>query len=85
MSAGQEIVRHGEAARDLFPEGSGGGVSEAHPLIWEDRAGFDRILDDMIDAARGLQNQTDKDDALAVAAKIGETCKACHERYRTKK
>ncbi len=84
-AAGQ-LRKHGEEAHHLFPEGSLQDESEALPLIWTDRASFDRILDDLIAAADRLdQVAEDQDMALAVADDVATTCKTCHEKFREKK
>ena len=83
--AGREIAAHGVAARAQFPEGSITGPSEALPVIWTDRETFDRLLDQMIDAAEALATSADRDESMALATKIGGLCKDCHATFRKKK
>ena len=84
--AAAALSRHGEEAKTLFPEGSLFGPSEALPAIWTDRAGFDRILDDLIAAAKRLDAAADDEAAYPDAATaVAETCKSCHSKYRKKK
>lgn len=84
--AAEMLRREAMAAQHLFPEGSGGGVSEALPAIWSDRAVFDRILSDLVDAAARMDAAAETEaDAMAAAADAAATCKACHADYRKKK
>ncbi|MEM7270614.1 MAG: cytochrome c [Pseudomonadota bacterium] len=83
--AGSEIARHAEAAKELFPEGSGGAPSDAKPLIWEDRAGFDRLMEDLRLASERLAFEADETpETLALIDEIGGYCKDCHGLYRAK-
>lgn len=84
-AAGREIAKHGVAARKLFPEGSLVGPSEALPAIWSDRQTFDRLLDQMNAAAERLAVSADRDEAMAMASRIGGLCKDCHATFRKKK
>ena len=49
--AATEIALHGKAAKELFPEGSLKSPSEALPLVWDDKATFNRLFDEMVEAA----------------------------------
>jgi cytochrome c556 len=83
--AAAQLSEHGEAARHLFPEGSLMDPSEAVEAIWTDRDGFDRLLDEMIEAAARLDAAAeDRDASLRVADDVADTCKSCHEKYRQK-
>jgi cytochrome c556 len=46
----------GAAMTGKFPEGSGGGVSEALPAVWSDRARFEALARDLEVTARGLEH-----------------------------
>lgn len=83
--AGREIARHGAAARDQFPGGSLIAPSEALPAIWTDRETFDRLLDQMTEAAEQLSASADRDEAEALVSRIGGLCKDCHATFRQKK
>lgn len=83
--AGREIAKHGVAARSQFPEGSLTGPSEALPLIWSDRARFDLLMHQMIDAAEQLKVSADRDESMVLVDRIGATCKDCHATFRKKK
>jgi len=55
-AAAREIAEDSGAALTLkFPEGSEGGVSEALPAIWSDRARFEALARDLETTARGLE------------------------------
>ena len=83
--AGREIAKHGAEARELFPEGSLTAPTEALPVIWSDRETFDRLLDQMTDAAEKLAVSADRDEATALSNRIGGLCKDCHATFRKKK
>ena len=50
QESGETIAAGLADAQDLFPEGSGEGDTRAKPEIWEDKADFDRRLDETIAA-----------------------------------
>ena len=86
-SAG-EIANHGARITSLFPKGSGHGVSEASPRIWEDPESFKKSTDRLVDAARALQSAAGTGDAEAIKASfraLGKTCGGCHKQFRIKK
>ena len=84
--AAAELRSHAEAAKTLFPENSATGPSEALPVIWTDREGFDALLDDLIRAADQLDAAAGDEAAANVAADaVAKTCKDCHAKYREKK
>jgi cytochrome c556 len=72
----------------LFPQGSEtGGDTKALPVIWSDRAGFEKIAAAAGEAATKLAVAAKAGDADAVAADtklLGEQCGACHKTYRAK-
>lgn len=86
-SAG-EVAAHGKRIVALFPEGSGGGVSEATPEIWQDPDGFRRSADELVSAAEALRvaaASTDTDAIKTAFRALGKTCGGCHRKYRVKK
>ncbi len=83
--AADEIARHGAAAQDLFPEGSLKKPSEALPVLWDEKAEFNAILERMVDAADQLKQVSTLDQAEPLMTRIGDQCKDCHSRYRIKK
>ena len=75
----------GVAIPDAFPAGSGGGVSDPRPEIWEDFAGFTLAASNHVDALDGLIGAAKAGDANAVTAafkSVVGTCKACHMKFR---
>lgn len=84
--AAAQLRTHAEAAREQFPDGSAGGASEALPTIFSDRAGFNQLLTDLIDAAVRLDDAAgDEAEAMTAADQVAATCKKCHADYREKK
>lgn len=81
--AAQTVAAAARAARADFPAGSGGGETEALPLIWEERARFDALFDDLAAAAERLAAAAEAEDAaFPLIDEVGAGCKACHQRYR---
>lgn len=86
--AAATIVRHGPRIVELFPAGSGGGVSEASPNIWRDPKGFRDSADALVAASEKLHAATRSNDLPAIRSAFraaGKTCTACHRQYRVKK
>lgn len=55
-SEAEAMISHaGEQMTKLFPEGSGGGVSKALPLVWEDSEEFAALAEELKSAAEGLK------------------------------
>lgn len=71
-----------------FPKGSGPESklkTRAKALIWKEMPAFTKLQRDMITSANALSaaaNAGDKAALSAARAKLGETCKSCHDRYR---
>jgi cytochrome c556 len=92
-----DAAKAAEAARDigvtakkiheLFPEGSGGGKSEALPAIWEHWDDFTAKADELGTAADTLAAALDGGDPDWKGAfrGVSDACKACHQDYRKKK
>ncbi len=87
------VARHAEAlaavASDLaavFPEGLDFGETRARDSIWEEWERFEQLSRDLATAASGLARAGAGDPAALRRAlgEVGEACKACHERYRSK-
>ena len=82
------IASHGERIPDLFPKGSGQGITEASPQIWTDPDGFKMSADRFIMAAQGLETAAKTNDVSAVKTAyraLGKTCSGCHKQFRIKK
>jgi cytochrome c556 len=92
-----DAAKAAEAARDisvtakkiheLFPEGSGGGKSEALPAVWENWDDFTTKADELGKAADTLAASLDGGDSEWKGAfqGVSDACKACHQDYRKKK
>lgn len=69
-------------ASQNFPPGSDKGETHAKPEIWTDRAGFDKAMGDGITAATALQAVKDEAGFRPALGALGQSCKACHDKYR---
>ena len=72
-------------ARDLFPASSTSKDSDALETIWSENAGFLTGFDKAEESAAAVvEASARKEDAdfKAALAKLGQTCKSCHEKYR---
>jgi cytochrome c556 len=73
-------------AHGLFPKGSDkGDKTEALPKIWENKADFDKKLDELAAAATAAGKSANADEFKTSFKAIGGTCKSCHDVYREKK
>ena len=82
-----QIKNWAEIMPTKFPAGSDGPPSEAAPLIWTDFEGFKLAAKENFEAANFLGATALKSDAKAVAKavkKLAQTCKSCHQSYRSK-
>ena len=82
QESGETIAAGLTKAKDLFPEGSGEGDTRAKPEIWEDKADFDRRLDETVAAARTLAGVTEQANFLPALGELGNGCTGCHDKYR---
>jgi len=70
---------------EYFPEGSGGGVSDASVKIWEDFDGFKEAAKKFEVAALSVveaANLSDIDAIMAAASTVGNSCKSCHRKFK---
>lgn len=90
VAAAKTIADAGRAQLDKFPAGSdasAGVKTGALPVIWSDRASFDKDLNSLIDAADKLAIVSETGDAKAIGDQfkiVGETCSTCHKQFRAK-
>lgn len=86
---GTTIVGHSAMLVDLFPAGSKQGKSEAKQLIWQQWDDFVTLAQRTETAAQGLVDMAQQGSELRPLkkqfAKLGGSCKACHQDYRQKK
>ncbi len=76
-------------APSWFPAGSGpeAGKTHAKAEIWTNRADFDAKMANLGAAAKAFQAAAAGGDIAAIKlahGKLGQTCGACHDRYREK-
>jgi cytochrome c556 len=86
--AANDIHTTAKKIPELFPEGSGGGKSEALPAVWEKWDRFKTNADDLATEADGLVKalgDSASEDWKPAFQKVGEACKSCHEDFRAKK
>ena len=74
---------------EVFPETSKDGNTKAKSEVWTDKAGFAKAVKDMEDSATALAALVKKDNTnsaafKAAATKVADSCKGCHDGYRTK-
>jgi cytochrome c556 len=84
-AAATTLIRNFTDLKALYPEGSIATGSKALPTIWEDRATFDAILDQAVEAARNIKAAVEAGDAAGVGAGaqvIGGLCGQCHQKFR---
>lgn len=75
----------GAQVKAVFPAGSDQGDTKALPLIWQDTARFDGIMDKLAKSTTQMRDAVaagNKAAAMAAFKSAGESCKACHDRYR---
>ncbi len=75
-------------ALEGFTQGAadGGVETDAKPFIWSDFATFSRQLDDFVREAKALDETSRAGDEAKMKEqfrKTAETCKACHDKYRS--
>ena len=85
---------HARALHDMagivegaFPEDSDFGETDAKEAIWENKDDFNHKARDLVTVTQELlplvQNK-DQAGAKEQVAKIGQSCKSCHKKYREK-
>jgi cytochrome c556 len=86
--AATAMARWMKSFPSMFPKGTEqGNDTKALPAIWSDTAGFQKIADELVDAADKMAEFAKAGDADGVAAQIkavGQACGACHRTYRAK-
>jgi len=86
--AGSVIQRDATRLLQLFPDGTapGNGVrTAALDSVWSDKAGFNRLVNQLSDQAAVLANVTSASSSDEVRQRLVDiigTCKACHRDYR---
>ena len=85
----ERLASIAEFTRDAFPDISREGKTRAKAEIWNDRAEFDKLLNELNDKSRALAAVTARTDATpedfkAAVGAVGNVCKSCHEKFREK-
>ena len=78
------LSRLSEVTPDIFPEGSHEGRTEALKIIWEEPDEFVSRMQNFQVAADHLARQDPSNLRRFAGAfqKLGQTCKACHDRFK---
>ena len=79
------LAQWGAVMPDYFPEGSGGGLSEASAEIWKDFDGFKDAAKTFEAAALSVVaavDQGDKEAIISAAKSVGDSCKSCHRKFK---
>ncbi len=72
--------------KDMFPDNSRTGKTEASPRIWDEKARFVGLFDKLAtDAGSAAAAITDEASFKANFGKVFGDCKACHDDFRIKK
>ncbi|EFO33011.1 putative cytoChrome c-556 [Roseibium sp. TrichSKD4] len=76
----------GHHLTSLFPDGSLKKPSEARPEIWKNWTEFQRFADQLKAAGERLGKTAsgDRKDVAEAFKELGQSCKACHEKFRLK-
>jgi cytochrome c556 len=87
-----QLLSHAEALastavelKNLFPEGSAVGESEALPAIWEKPDEFAEAVDAMVEATVAFEEAAADGDPEAIGAafrQVGMSCRGCHDNFR---
>lgn len=82
------ITARSQGQLRFFPAGSGpeaGVKTRAMAAIWRDKPEFTALMADLGNSANSLQTAAARGDVVAIAAartRLGESCKACHAKFR---
>jgi cytochrome c556 len=80
------VAANAKKLHGLYPAGSGADAkTEADPKVWENKADFDKRLNEMATLATTAGKSADAAAFKPAYAAVGATCKSCHDVYRMKK
>lgn len=87
QAAAVDMAEVAERLPDLFPEGTGQGVSDsaALPAIWENPEDFASRVEDAQAAIADFQPAAESGDPDAIRAAfavVGQACGGCHDNFR---
>jgi cytochrome c556 len=84
----ERVAYLAQMAPEAYPDGSDKGApTKAKPEIWKNRAEFDKLMKDLLDKTQALATVSKTGDQAQIKAAFGaaaETCKACHDKFKTK-
>ena len=83
----QALAAMGKLIKDLFPEGSGEGKTDAKPEIWQNPDDFSKKIETAEQATAAFLTAVESGDQEKIGAAIkdvGQACKGCHDEYRVK-
>lgn len=74
---------------DAFPEISKDGNTKAKPEIWTEKEDFAKAVHNLEESTAALaalvkRDNTNSADFKAAVGKVGESCKGCHDHFRSK-
>jgi cytochrome c556 len=74
---------------DAYPDISKEGKTRALPAVWTNRAGFDALVKDLVTHTKNLSDVVENsssagDELKAAVAAVGNDCKSCHDKFRSK-
>lgn len=95
LSLGSHVAGHARSIaftagllKDIFPEGTGKGKTNALPKIWSDRDGFLKAAKKLQMEAEKLADVAASGDMGAIANQrknVGKACGGCHKKFRQPK
>jgi cytochrome c556 len=85
----QRLAQIATFVGDAYPDVSKEGKTRALPAVWTKRAEFDALVKDFVAHTRTLsevvENSSSAGDELkAAVAAVGNDCKSCHDKFRSK-
>jgi cytochrome c556 len=74
---------------DAYPDASKEGKTRALPAVWTNRKEFDALVSDFVTHSKTLadvaeNSSTAGDEFKAAVAAVGNDCKTCHDKFRSK-
>ena len=79
------VSKNAKSLKGLYPPGSDKDPkSEALPVIWTNKADFEKKLAEMGSAADAAGKASDQAAFQTAFKEVGKTCAACHNIYRKK-
>jgi cytochrome c556 len=82
----QALQASAKQLASLFPAGSDADPkTTADPKIWQNKADFDKRLEELVTAAAKASSAPTADEFKPLYATLGGDCKSCHDIYRQKR